>query len=52
MKGVAVTLGFEGWARLLTCGVGLKVTTSEGAIRGGEQRVSIRDMDIIITTIQ
>lgn len=51
MKGVAVILGFEGWTRLLICGVGMKGTMSEGAIRRGEQRVSIRDIDIIITTI-
>lgn len=52
MEGVAVILGFEGWARLLTRGVGMKDSMSKGAIRRGEQRVSIRDMNIIITTIQ
>lgn len=45
---MAVVLGFEGWARLLTCGIRMKgIQTKEP--RGEEEKgVSIIDMEIII----
>lgn len=47
----AVVLSLEGWARLLTCGIGMKGMKIRVTNRRGEQRVIIGDMGIIIIII-